>query len=140
MNRIVTFGSCLSRYIARSYKRLYAGDIVSSVYHNRSDYFVECFLENSKQPIDKEFISSLLINKEKNDESIGILQNQTFDSCGKHLLDVQASIFDTIESGNYDLVFIDNFMDVASKLGLLQGKNFFIRPKDLVNTKIEYDT
>lgn len=60
--RIATFGSCLSRYTANSFVKLYGGEIVSSVYHNRSDAFVGKFIEKNWIIEDYASVKNLLKN------------------------------------------------------------------------------
>ncbi len=139
MSNILTFGSCLSRYIARSYKRLYSGEIISSVYHNRSDYFVESFITNVQKPVDNSTISELALNHSNADEdSINILENQTLARCGMHKVDTVENIFSLIEKNLYDIIFIDNFMDIAAKLSHCGDEKVFLRPQDYTNYSLKY--
>lgn len=132
---IVTHGSCLSRYIARSYKRLYAGEIISSVYHNRSDYFVKCFLNHTGVPIDSFLGGDLGQNscKQTDDDGKNIIINQTLLGIGRHKIDREMNLFKTIENYDINLIFIDNFMDVAARLSCGIEREFFLRPGDYIN-------
>lgn len=132
---IVTFGSCLSRYIARAYKRLYGGEIVSTVYHNRSDYFVDCFVERIAKPFSIE-INEVLIPKlevELNEDSRSIVLNQTPENIGKHKLDTELGLFEVLERGDVQLVIFDNFMDVSARISTGKGATGFLRRGDYEN-------
>jgi len=127
MENIITFGSCLSRHIARSYKRLFSAEIISSVYHNRSDYFVNNFVNNVK----KNQLSDYTFTSKEAEE---IFLNQTFDGLGKHKLDIDMNLIEVLSSIKIDYILIDNFMDVSSKLAVSSGKDVaFIRSKDVDN-------
>ncbi|EGR2840370.1 hypothetical protein AB2M45_003023 [Vibrio cholerae] len=132
MENIITFGSCLSRYVARSYKRLFSANIISSVYHNRSDAFLKG-IESGSFGLDNDFID--FIGTLKNEDAHSIIQNQTFSGIGKHHLDVEVNLFEALENNNVDIVIIDNFMDLSARLASPNGfsscKDVFIRKNDV---------
>jgi hypothetical protein len=135
VQNLVTFGSCLSRYVARSYKRLFAGNILASVYHNRSDYFVSRFIKG-EDVIDN--IDELSYLKKQSTESLdedvlNILLNQTAQGIGKHKIDGGLGLFNTISKSRVDLIFIDNFMDVSARLSSGDSHSLFLRPQDYLN-------
>jgi len=137
--KIATFGSCLSRYIGNNYTYLFGGKIVSSVYHNRSDIFVERFIDKVAGQLTHHDIADKLV-AQKIDTPIEskaevILSNQYADSIGKHRLNNGVQFIDLLESKKVDLVILDNYMDLGAKLmsvdGTMPGSKWFIRPNDL---------
>jgi hypothetical protein len=131
----VTFGSCLARYVARSYKRLYAGNILASVYHNRSDYFVSRFINGYKRIDTVSDISYLqkYSNESSDEDVVNILLNQTTQGIGRHKIDQSLGLFDCLSETEIDLVFVDNFMDVSARLSIGNDHSLFLRPQDYVN-------
>ena len=133
---IITFGSCLSRYVARSYKRLYAGEIVSSIYHNRSDYFVNSLLDNTNSAVKIGAFETLIEKKEcvDADEDIrNIVLNQTVAGVGLHKIDGTQNLFDMLNHTKIDMIIVDNFMDISGRLSSGLGLNCFLRPNDYKN-------
>lgn len=121
--RIVTFGSCLSRYTANQYTYLFGGSVVSSVFHNRSDLFVKKFLNESKDKTKFEELERILPNM--SEIQAAILKNQILDSIGLHNLSRGISFFDAINQ-QPDYLFLDNYIDVVGKVAVLEnGKEFF---------------
>lgn len=133
---ILTFGSCLSRYIARSYKRLFAGEIVGSVYHNRSDYFTRCFIERTASPLNEEVMKVLIPRfavSQLDEDSRSIVANQTASGIGRHKLEGDRGLMQTLSEVKVDLILVDNFMDVAGRLSSGLGMECFLRPHDYLN-------
>ena len=135
---IITFGSCLSRYVARSYKRLFAGEIVASVYHNRSDYFLSSFVDAAQLPLSDGRLSVLEPVSDLSaldEDSRNIARNQSIEGIGRHKLDTSRNLFETLRHERVDLVLIDNFMDVAARLARARsdGAVCFLRPGDYVD-------
>lgn len=109
---IITFGSCLSRRTAERYKNAFNAKIVSSVYHNRSDIFLDRFVGDSNKPLDA---NSLARKYEIDDaDQMALLTNQSPDGIGKHLLPDGNQLFDALGRDDISLILVDNFMDVAS--------------------------
>jgi hypothetical protein len=137
--KIATFGSCLSRYIGNNYTYLFGGKIVSSVYHNRSDIFVERFIDKTAEHLSHKSIAEMLVKSKENapieSKAEVILSNQYPDSIGQHRLKHGAQFIDLLESKKADLVILDNYMDLGAKLmtvdGTEPGSKWFIRPNDL---------
>ncbi|WP_157958984.1 hypothetical protein [Salinicola endophyticus] len=125
---VVTFGSCLSRYTAGNYVKIFGGKVISSVYHNRSDVFYKRFaskemgfdgLNNLIQRTD-----SLDLSKAKADANIKrILENQTKEKVGQHRLSNGMQLFDALGS-QPDLVVMDNYMDLAARLAFSESSGF----------------
>jgi len=135
MTNIVTFGSCLSRYIARSYKRLFAGNITNSVYHNRSDYFVNSFIKKNNNVVNQSLMNVLQSKNtiDINDDASLILLNQTIEGLGQHKIENSHELMDNLQSLKIDILIIDNFMDISARLSSGLGFNFFARPNDYKN-------
>lgn len=134
----MTFGSCLSRYVARSYKRLYGGEITASVYHNRSDYFVDSFILQKRQPITTEMLTCLkstMPASTLDEDSRNIVRNQTAEGLGRHKLDTTANFLSQLEQHEGGLLIMDNFMDISAKLSRAKEGAWtcFIRPADYQN-------
>lgn len=137
--KIATFGSCLSRYIGNNYTYLFGGKIVSSVYHNRSDIFVERFIEKVADHLNHRDIADKLV-AQKIDMPIEskaevILSNQYAESVGKHRLNNGVQFIDLLENKQVDLIILDNYMDLGAKLVSVDdtklGSKWFLRPNDL---------
>lgn len=133
-HNIITFGSCLSRYVARSYKRLYGGNITASVYHNRSDYFIL----QKQSPIKTEMLSCLksaIPASALDEDSANIVKNQTTEGVGRHKIDTTTGMVSLLEQRDSTLLIMDNFMDISAKLSRSrkEGWECFLRPKDYQN-------
>jgi hypothetical protein len=128
--KIITFGSCLSRYTANHFCRMFGGSVISSVYHNRSDAFVGKFLKRDWIHYPESEIQKML-----NDSGIPILRNQYDEWIGMHNLKKRTQLFETLDRGIGNLIIIDNFMDISARL-LSQNPNgqegVFLRPQDFL--------
>lgn len=130
--RIVSFGSCLSRYTANQYLQLFGGELVSSIYHNRSDAFVGRFIERSWPEVDVDALARLL--RPEAEEAALILRNQGRAAMGRHHLNRGTPLFEVLEEQAADVVLLDNYMDVAARLVERGGDartRVFLRPADL---------
>lgn len=117
--RIATFGSCLSRYTANHYIRLFGGTLISSVYHNRSDAFVGRFIDKTWKTGSYERIATVLSNTgEYTPDNLptNILKNQFYETIGKHRLSKGTPFMSALESNSIDLLIIDNYMDLSAKI------------------------
>lgn len=139
--KIATFGSCLSRFTANNFKMLFGGEIVSSIYHNRSDVFVGRFIKKNIAELNRSEIVSLIKNKGTDviveNDGFKIIENQFKESQGKHRLTKGQAFGELLENKNVDLFIFDNYMDIGARLvtisGTSQGSEWFLRPDDLVN-------
>lgn len=117
---IVTFGSCLSRYTANQYAKIFGGKVVSSVYHNRSDVFYKRFIsgELSFEGLDK-LMSAVLPDGSDasgvDNNARRILENQTSEKIGLHRLSRGIPLFEAL-AHQPELIIFDNYMDLSAKL------------------------
>lgn len=110
--RILTFGSCFSRYVAQSYIDMFGGKLISCSYHNRIDRFTSLYINKKEVEIPLDYINSLGIS----DENLKYVNNQYKDhGLGKHLLPGGELFFESLSQG-VDLIICDNFMDICAKL------------------------
>ena len=109
--KIVTFGSCLSRYTADTFIDLFGGTLISCSHHNRIDRFVETYLKKTRPQLPYKYIQNLGLSESNmkyiNNQYSGI-------SLGKHLLPNGIDFFDAIKDA--DIIITDNFVDLCSKL------------------------
>lgn len=117
--KVITFGSCLSRYTANHYIKLFGGELISSVYHNRSDAFVNRFIENKWGDVEYERILRAMADNsgtaDEDNKSRNILKNQSRSEIGKHRLKSGLDLFLALDSSP-DLILVDNYMDLSAKL------------------------
>lgn len=139
--RIATFGSCLSRFVGGNFTYLFGGQIVSSVYHNRSDVYTGRFLDGTVRELELKFIKDKLkplppTASLDNDPS-RIIKNQLRRHQGKHRLRRGVPFFDLLDQGGVELVIFDNYMDLSARLleinNTPEGTRWFIRPDDLAD-------
>jgi hypothetical protein len=129
--KIITFGSCLSRYTANHFCRIFGGAVISSVYHNRSDAFVGKFIEKTWVSNLEDEVKELL-----NDSGLAIMMNQCEKSIGMHRLKNGIQFFEALDRGLGDIVIIDNFIDISARLLQTSTNNIegiFLRPHDFLN-------
>jgi hypothetical protein len=143
--RIATFGSCLSRYTANNYVKLFGGKIVSSVYHNRSDSFVGRFIDKTWPTADFKRIESLLVGNvtEANKDNVPsiILNNQNESFMGRHRLSKGTLFMDLVKNDDVDLVIVDNYMDLAGRLVSSDNeRGYFLRLKDFASKSSDWRT
>ena len=119
---IMTFGSCFSRRIADQYVKIFGGKVISSVYHNRSDYFCQQFIDgDSSNPELDTLINSIekpgnFIVTNRDSDPFLLLRNQHADYIGLHGLKNGISFIDALKSRNANIIIIDNFMDILARL------------------------
>jgi hypothetical protein len=115
--KIISFGSCLSKYTADQFVSLCGGEVISCVYHNRSDAFVRNYIENKNQLPDYKWLREQIeIPAEHESVSKSIILNQYPERIGKHLIKAKANFFTVLEKEKADLVIMDNYMDIGAKL------------------------
>ena len=136
---IATFGSSLARQVANNYAQLFDGKVISSVCHNRSDYFCKQLLQQRAEP---EHLNTLLqrplpdelINLDKEDNVQQTLRNQAMATVGMHRLSKGVNFFQAVESGVIDLLIVDNSFDLTARLSSrpdFPDEAFYIRASDL---------
>lgn len=114
--RIATVGSCLSRQTARAVP---FSRILNSVYHNRSDRLLETLLASGEnlKPHD-ELCRLLKIDPGEDGEfaAANLLRNQSAEGFGAHRLPDHAPFHKTLASACFDMILVDNFMDLGARL------------------------
>lgn len=124
--RIATFGSCLSLRIADRYRAAHGGDVISCVYHNRSDQFLGRFIDGSLEELSYEEIRQA-IGVVPGSEEDAILRNQCRNTMGSHLLKRWVPLLEALDEKSIDLLLIDNFMDASAALRSIGEMKFFTR-------------
>lgn len=142
--KVGVFGSCLSNLTALQLCKEYNYSRVFNVAHNRSDAFIGNFIEKSwKQLPISTMLSKLEIKKDNVIQATQIVNNQYKYRIGSHEIPEAKSIFD-FGPEDVDVIFLDNFMDIAALL--VHFKNdlsiapFFINRNfiDISDDEIEY--
>ena len=135
--RILTFGSCLARYTANNFIKLFGGEVVTSVFHNRSDAFIERFVDRNWVSYEFEEMNRLLrpLSADDNPDADPalILRNQYEEWIGLHRLPKGIGLFEGLRHKSYDLIIADNYMDLAGRLVSKPGDSragIFLRPTD----------
>ncbi|MDH4572908.1 hypothetical protein [Salinicola acroporae] len=143
---IVTFGSCLSRYTANQFAKLFGGKVLSSVYHNRSDVFYKRFVsrELSFEGLDK--LMAAVLPAGSDDSGVDnnarrILENQSPDKIGLHRLSRGKPLLEALQD-QPDLILFDNYMDLSAKLvsekNLIEDRPFFLKLNGLGSVQGDY--
>ena len=120
--KVIAFGSCMSNITAAYLKDEYGFRQTHSVHHNRSDNFIRYFIDKTSDMIPISFFENLLIYKpDTSHEAREFLQNQYRDYVGFHGLQdirrpIEGPFFADIAENNYDVILLDNYMDIASLL------------------------
>lgn len=132
--RIATVGSCLSK---RTAKYVFFAHVANAVYHNRSDRLLETLLSSGENLKTHDAVCSLM-NISKIDAGefsrSNILRNQSKEGFGLHRLKHGINFSQALSSDKFDMVLIDNFMDIAARTYRLPtGDVYFCRyPKGRV--------
>lgn len=126
--KIITFGSCLSRYVANQFSNMFGGKVISSVFHNRSDIFLSNFVENKTGgPL---FDSLLSLFSNLNEDQKQILANQSKEHIGKHNLSHGLQFFEALHN-QPDLILIDNYIDIVGRaVEFGKDRKIFLTIKD----------
>lgn len=124
--RIATFGSCLSLRVADQYRAAYGGNVISCVYHNRSDQFIGRFVDGRVDELSHEGVREA-IGVTPGTEEDSILRNQCRTTMGSHLLKRWTPFLDALDKKDIDLLLIDNFMDASAALRSIGDMQFFSR-------------
>ena len=136
---IMTFGSCFSRRIADQYVKIFGGKVISSVYHNRSDYFCQQFIDgDSSNPELDTLINSIekpsnfIVTNRDNDPFL-LLRNQHANYIGLHGLKNGTNFLHALETKKANIIVIDNFMDIVARLYQHDNKKLFFLPQQRIN-------
>jgi hypothetical protein len=114
MLKVLTFGSCLARYTSNSFLKLFPGELLGSVFHNRSDAFLANYVDNQWQlPDYNQLVQSLDFKDEEEDTAVQVLSNQYPFAIGLHdLPELHLPLLDRLEQTDFDLIIMDNYMDI----------------------------
>lgn len=134
---IFTVGSCLSRWTANKYCEMFDAHIQGSVYHNRVDYLYETVLTGNCPSFTSDELEALIYSDEtlKKENSVYVSNQLSDENFGSHLLDWDVRI-DSAFLNSIDLILMDPFMDLGSKLSVSKDnsdKKIFIVNKGVVN-------
>lgn len=125
--KILTFGSCLSRYTAETYIDMFGGTLISCSHHNRIDRFIDIHIKKSNKAIPFNYLSSMGLSS----ENMRYINNQYSEgTLGKHLLPNGKELFNALPE--VDMIILDNFVDLCSKLQLSKsypGSSIFFNSK-----------
>ena len=127
---VAVIGSCLSNLTAIKLVQDYQFKRICNVAHNRSDCFINSFLDKKKEQVSlHELENTFVFKADKHEIGWQILKNQYRPYLGQHELPNVKPFLD-IEEGGIDLFILDNFMDVAARLVRFKNKSeyfpFFI--------------
>lgn len=130
--KIATYGSCLSRFTATNYARMFGATIVGSVYHNRIDRFVDTYVRNRLPEVPLEALGDYATGSSERGRVI--INNQlSSQTLGKHGT-IQGRGFMTEIEDKVDLVIMDNFIDILGKVCQVKGvksSGLFINPAEV---------
>jgi hypothetical protein len=135
--KVLTFGSCLSRYSINALRVTRKIDLKGVVYHNRIDRFVKHYVygNGEREPQD-------LVGKFKYSASVKarveiMLKNQYRHlGLGKYTLRKDQPGFLEALNEPVDLIVLDNFVDLVSKLAVSKktgNASLFLNFKDISN-------
>ena len=136
--KIITFGSCLSRLTAQRYIRIFGGEVISSVFHNRSDCFLGRFVDRTESFIPYEDLLTMLVpasdeGGNPDDNSTRLVANQYEQFLGLHRLTPGVQVFEALQQPDVGLIIFDNFNDLRARMLRLKSNpniQVFLRPKD----------
>lgn len=130
--KIATFGSCLSRFTAMAYCRMFDAKVVGSVYHNRIDRFVKTYVSKKYAEPSLDLIGDYETGASAKGKVI--MGNQlSSKTLGRHGNNKGKGFMAEIDQ-KVDLVIMDNFIDVVGKLCHIRGvksAGFFINPAEI---------
>jgi hypothetical protein len=120
---------------------LFGAKIISSVFHNRSDFFVGKFIDKNWADYGDAELAAILRADEAtagaDDLVSALVKNQQPKTIGLHRLSKGLNFIDAIESNQADLVIIDNYMDLAgrlmSRMDADRPEGMFLRLRDFKN-------
>lgn len=114
--QILTFGSCLSRYVAIAFGKLFGGFPLCTVFNNRSDLFIKNILEHNDLSIELEQIKKIIQFNNDYDKFF-LRQKRAFIGIYNPNNDktAQKNIWRCINEQSINLIIIDNYMDIVAK-------------------------
>lgn len=116
-----TIGSCLSNLTASRLSIDFGVTQTLRILHNRSDNFVKYYIDRSAKMIDMSYFDNFLVDTDKfRVDARYFLQNQQPETIGYAQLQDRRregiDFFTELAEEPLDIILIDNFMDVSSKL------------------------
>lgn len=118
--RAAVFGSCMSNLTMARLQENYGYEQTHCIHHNRSDAFINYHLNNKPMIPIQALQSELLPKAEFEVDAKNILRNQYAEHLGLFQLEENRHKYGTFmefaRKENWDLILLDNFMDVAAKL------------------------
>jgi hypothetical protein len=115
--KIATFGSCLSRYTANAMLRMFPVELVSCVFHNRSDAFLNNFVRGAYQlPDYNEVAKRLSVDIVHRGNVLQSVLNQYPETIGLHNLPEGIPFMRALQEETLDLIILDNYMDITPVL------------------------
>lgn len=121
--KIAAFGSCLSNITIARMQR-FGFEQLLSVHHNRSDAFLKYFVDKSAPQIPfDELMAKFVFKPEHEAEARKYILNQYIEGLGYHdLLPLKEAsgrnFIEELQTTKFDVILMDNFMDLASKLAV----------------------
>lgn len=113
---VVSIGSCFAKRVAR---QINGANLISSVYHNRSDVLLDILRSKGRSLKPRSKICKLMgIPLEGDDEfsPFSVISNQSAEGFGLHDLPHGIRLMRALMWMKLDLILIDNFMDHSAKL------------------------
>ncbi|MGX9967013.1 hypothetical protein ACVFYP_27065 [Roseomonas sp. F4] len=116
--RIVTFGSCLARFTGAALAKRFGTPLLGSVYHNRIDRFVPTYVTGETKELDPAVLRELVLLPDQIRAFQELIGNQyRHQRLGMHALPRgRPGFMAAVESGDVDLVLLDNFMDLRARM------------------------
>lgn len=121
--KIAAFGSCLSN-ITIACMQKFGFEQLLSVHHNRSDAFLKYFVDKSAPQIPLDVLMEKFVFKPEHEaETRKYILNQYVEGLGYHDLLARKEangldFFQEIQREKFDVILMDNFMDLASKMAV----------------------
>lgn len=139
--KVVTFGSCLSRYSVNALQARSEVKLVGAVYHNRADRFVDHYIDKVSEEPSPELIEQMVLSESGAARCKLMLDNQlTTRKLGHHAIHNQLGFLDALDS-ELDLIVMDNFVDIIAKLAAPKGSapSLFLTFTDCTNLSDIFD-
>jgi hypothetical protein len=119
--KAMAFGSCMSNLTIAALMASFDFEQTHSIHHNRSDNFIRYYIDRTSEMIPESYFDELLVYKAHSEsQAKQFLQNQYPAYIGFHDLlhkkDPGSTFFDDIRNQQFDVILLDNFMDIAARL------------------------
>ncbi len=128
----------MSNLTIASLKAMFGFEQTHSVHHNRSDNFIRYFIEQTDEMIPEEYFDNLLSYKPESEaQARQFLQNQYRKYVGFHGLldkkDPNTDFLIDLATYQFDVILLDNFMDIAARLMVHKARREFMRSPLFLN-------